>query len=411
MKRVLGAQWFSLALVSGVSLALSVAVARLLGPEAFGVYAQAVALGMLLMLVIDGGFGKLLMREHAGVSPALRADTARLHGYAYGHALLVVGLGIAVAALFPLPLHVPTLIATIAAFGVAALANLSMAILRGQGRLMRDAMAQTLSRLLTAAAVALAIIAGAYAPWELLAAQCAGGLLFLWLMSRGVWVRPLFGAPVRVYGAVLPLIALDVATAIYFRSDMLLFKWMGTDKADVGAYGVACRLIEAALMLATPISLLLFRRYRQSAVVNANEVVRQIFPMALMMGGVGLLVFIAALTAGGGFFSAVFGEGYALAGELFKVLSLMLVAALANGVLGQGVFALGLDRAYLIVVCVAAVFNVAGNVLAMPVYGVWAAAWLTVATEVVLGIGLFWIFFRHQRLNGANILQTEDIGQ
>ena len=102
----------------------------------------------------------------------------------------------------------------------------------------------------------------------------------------------------------------------------------------------------------------------------------------------GLLIFLLALPTADVFFRLVFGEGFALAGNLFKVLCLMLVFALTNGVLGQGVFALGLDRHSVWTATVAAVFNVAGNLLLMSTYGVWAAVWMTVATELVLGIGL-----------------------
>jgi len=93
------------------------------------------------------------------------------------------------------------------------------------------------------------------------------------------------------------------------------------------------------------------------------------------------------------FFGLVFGEGFALAGGLFKVLCLMLVFALANGVLGQAVFALGLDGHYARTATAAAFFNVVGNLLLMPAYGVWAAAWMTVATEVVLATGLLVTLF------------------
>ena len=110
--------------------------------------------------------------------------------------------------------------------------------------------------------------------------------------------------------------------------------------------------------------------------------------LAALASGVGLLVFLLALPMADIFFRLVFGDGFGLAGGLFKVLSLMLVFALANGVLGQGVFALGLDRQYVWTASVAAIFNVSGNLLLIPAYGVWAAAWMTVATEVVLGLGL-----------------------
>lgn len=102
------------------------------------------------------------------------------------------------------------------------------------------------------------------------------------------------------------------------------------------------------------------------------------------------MIFLISLPTAGWFFTAAFGEEFALAGDLFKVLSLMLVFALANGVIGQGVFALGEDRRYFWAATVAAVFNVCGNLLVMPAYGVWGAAWMTVATEIVLGAGLLW---------------------
>ena len=75
LKRFLGAQWLAVMFVGGISFILSVFIARQLGPEMFGVYAQAVSLGALLTILIDGGFGKLLMRETVRASPVLEKQT------------------------------------------------------------------------------------------------------------------------------------------------------------------------------------------------------------------------------------------------------------------------------------------------------------------------------------------------
>lgn len=390
LKRLLGAQWLAIAFVGGVSFLLSVFIARRFGPEAFGVYAQAVTLGTLLAILIDGGFGKLLMRETARSTPALGRYSGDLHGLAFGHALLVMTVLGLVAVTLPLQLHGPTLLATVAAFGLAVMGSLSLAILRGKGRLVRDAASQMVNRTLTAVAVALALWLGANAPWQILAAQAVGALLFLSFLMREAWVSPRFRVPGKIYAVVLPLIWLDLATVIYFRSDMLLFKAMGVSKADVGAYGVAFRLIEAILLLATPVSLILFRHFRLNVDSLGNATLWRMLRIAGLAGGAGIAFFLMALPTTNWFFTTFFGERFALAGDLFKVLSLMLVFALANGVIGQGVFALGEDRRYVWTATAAAVFNVAGNLLVMPAYGVWGAAWMTVATEVVLGAGLLW---------------------
>ena len=62
-------------------------------------------------------------------------------------------------------------------------------------------------------------------------------------------------------------------------------------------------------------------------------------------------------------------------------------------------FALGLDRYYVWTATVAAVFSIGGNVVLMPIYGVWAAAWMTVGTEVVLCAGLSAALFSVQKNN------------
>ena len=43
-------------------------------------------------ILIDGGFGKLLMRETVQASSALEEYNAALHGFAFGHACMALTL-------------------------------------------------------------------------------------------------------------------------------------------------------------------------------------------------------------------------------------------------------------------------------------------------------------------------------
>jgi O-antigen/teichoic acid export membrane protein len=124
-----------------------------------------------------------------------------------------------------------------------------------------------------------------------------------------------------------------------------------------------------------------------------RQALLRVVRLAAIASGLGMAIFLVSWPVADDLFRMVFGEGFALAGSLFKVLCLMLVFALANGVLGQAVFALGLDSFYAWTATAAAFFNVAGNLLLMPTYGVWAAAWMTVATELVLATGLLTALF------------------
>lgn len=393
---MLGAQWLAIGVVGAVSFLLNVFIARSFGPEAFGVYVQAITLGMFLLVLVDGGFSKLLLRETARSTPALAGDAKNLHSFAYGHGLTVTALLLAVVLVVPLPAHPPTLVATVLAFAITAFIYLSLAILRGEGRLVRDALWQISSRIVTATLMIAVISLGADAPWQVLAAQFVGGLFFLAYLMRAGWVLPKFYASWRIYRVLLPLVWLDLATTIYFRSDMVLFKFADVPKADIGAYGVAFRVIDAVLLLASPVSLILFRHFRLSGEDLRKLPLRRIARLAGLGSGIGLMIFLLALPTADWFFAAIFGAGFELAGDLFKVLCLMLVFALGNGILGQGIFALGLDRQYVWTATTAAVINVSGNYLLLPAYGVWAAAWMTVATEMVLACGLAGALWRYR---------------
>jgi O-antigen/teichoic acid export membrane protein len=68
------------------------------------------------------------------------------------------------------------------------------------------------------------------------------------------------------------------------------------------------------------------------------------------------------------------------------ILGCSLIFILPNGILNQAALALGLERWFAISATIAAIVNIVGNMLFIPVYGVMAAAWMTVITEAVLGI-------------------------
>ena len=189
------------------------------------------------------------------------------------------------------------------------------------------------------------------------------------LMRRG-WIMPIFRVPRQVYATNIPLVWVDLATVVCYRSDMLLFKFADVAKADVGAYGVAFSLIEAFLLLASPVGLLPFRSFRQNEAVMGRQALLKVVRLAAFASGLGMMIFLVSWPVVEVLFRLVFGEGFTLAGNLFRVLCLMLVFALANGVLGQAVFALGLDRSYAWTATAATFFNFAGNQLLMPDYGV-----------------------------------------
>lgn len=390
--RFLGAQWLAVGFIGLVSFGLSILIARTLGPDLFGVYAIAVSAGALLAILMDGGFSKLLQRERTRVTPSLAPVLPILPGLSYGHAMSVV-LGLSVLAVLIFPKHALTTLAALWLFGATVLNQFGLAILRGDGRLVRDASWQVGNRTFTALCVAAALFLGASQPWQMLIAQFIGTAAFGFLVARYLRVRPLFRISPTVYRAVLPFVWLDFATALYFRADMLVFQFLSVPKLEVGQYGVAYRLIEAVLLLASPVGLILFRRYRQDSAIPA-QMIKGMWPALMGATFIGLGIAILFWFFGHDLISLAYGSAYQGAGKLLIVLGCALIFILPNGVLSQAALALGLERWFAFSASIAALVNIGGNLLLIPIYGAIAAAWMTVLTELILGAclatGLVW---------------------
>jgi O-antigen/teichoic acid export membrane protein len=384
--RFLGAQWLAIAYIGLVSFGLSILVARTLGPDLFGVYAVALSVGALIAILIDGGFSKLLQRERAQESVTLAEIVPALPALAYGHAMFAI-IVFSVLAVLLFPDYTMTTLVTVWFFGAAALNQYGLAILRGDGRLVRDAFWQIGNRTLSALCMAAAVLfLGANQPWHVLMAQFVGTATFGLFVALFLRVRPRLVVPPAVYRAVLPLVWLDLATALYFRSDMVVLEFLKTPQVEVGHYGVAYRLIEAFILLASPMGLILFRHFRQSSDMPVLMVRQMLLPpmaiATLIGGGLALSMWFCSDMI----VSLAYGQAYQGASKLLAILGCSLIFIFPNGILNQAALALGLERWFAQSATIAAIINIAGNLLFIPVYGTMAAAWMTVITEATLGI-------------------------
>jgi len=383
--RFLGAQWLAIAYIGLASFGLSILVARTLGPDLFGVYAVALSLGALVAILIDGGFSKLLQREGARGSAALVQIGPALPAMAYGHAIIAI-FALSVLAVLLFPQNKMTSLITVWCFGAAVWNQYGLAILRGDGRLVRDASWQIGNRTLSAVCMATAVLfLGASLPWHVLMAQFVGTAAFGLFVTFFLRIRPRFTIPSAVYRAVLPLVWLDLATALYFRSDMVLLEFLNAPKIEIGHYGVAYRLVEALILLASPLGLILFRHFRQGSDMPVRMVRQMLLPPMACATLVGVALALLMWFGSETIVRLAYGQSYQGSGMLLSILGCSLIFILPNGILNQAALALGLERWFAISATITALTNILGNLLFIPVYGAMAAAWMTVLTEAVLG--------------------------
>ena len=377
-----------------VATLLSFALGRVLGPESFGVYSAVLTAASLFAIVQDGGFSPLLFRETARPTPGFAPGP--LFNLGLGHVLVVTAAGVLCAAALPLAEKPATLLA-LCYYGLFCAGNYLSASLKGQGRFPDEARWRVCVRTATALGVSAALCLPAAGPTAVFAGLLAGQAAAMVLpLAAPLRVRPVLVKSWGLYRHCGSFLLISAATSIYFKSDIILLNLVTGDSAQVGQYAASYRLVEAALLFATPLTHLFFRKLRLSFGQPATFK-RSLRTMLAVMTGLGLGGTVLALLLGPWIIGLAFGPRYGPAQELCFWLMPALAFLLPNGVLTQALVAMGRERFYARLTVLTALANIGFNLGLIPLLGAKGSALSTVATEAVLMVGLWYGYSRKER--------------
>lgn len=187
-----------------------------------------------------------------------------------------------------------------------------------------------------------------------------------------------------------PLFCNNLLAAAFFRVDVpLLQAWQGA--AVVGWYTAAYKVIDAALLLPSSLTLALFPTMARQAAI-AHEALQRTYHLAvryllalafpLAVGTTALAEPITALVGGRAFLPHA-----ALA---LQWLIWFLPLSYVNGVTQYVLIALGRQRSVTVAFLIVVLFNVVANAVAIPLLSYRGAALVTVLSEVVLLLPFAW---------------------
>lgn len=326
---------------------LQIALARLLGPTAFGLYGLALSVQHFGLVLQEGGYRTLIMRETARSTPDFPATPARLMRIALGHAIaatpLVAGVALLVLGVEP-TLVAALLLATLG--GLAkAVTSMASASLIGAGNFLREANWQILSRLaLTGAGLGAAltgdaaIVLGALGVMQL--------ALLLPALSGVSLPRPAFAMPAPVLHFTGKMMLLALLTTLYFRIGPLMLYQLSGDLVAISQFALVHRLLDAAIFMMTPVAQLVFVSTRRQegalppsaklALIAAAWIVAMLLAAAL---GFRFGADIVALLAGEAFrpagaLAGWFALAFMLAGPNFLLMQHLLARNAEGLVLG-----------------------------------------------------------------------------
>lgn len=376
---------------------------RMLGPEQFGHYAWLLALGAIAQLVADGGlylsFTRVLAQTPERAARLLsEVATLRL-------LLLALVFGVAAGGVYLVPTVrplVPAFVVVAVGLALQSLSQLYMGAFQYYRSIWRATAGDVVGRLLQIAGVLW--VARWYPTVTGAVMVLTGSMAVSWVVHQLLLPGAVRWRPVAAWvawrGWVVsswPLGAMLLLNAIYFRIDTLMLTFLRSS-AEVGWYGVAYRVIESALFFPAMFGGLLLPRLAAAAAAQRTADVRQYIEeglRVLVVGAVGVLLVV-------GLFAPVLirliaGPAFAPAGPLLRVLSVALAAMFLGNLFGFTLVALQQQRRLLTLYAWLVVGNVAANFLLIPRWGALAAAWTTVATELIAMTVAGWLVWRLTR--------------
>jgi O-antigen/teichoic acid export membrane protein len=418
----------------GVNFATQVLIVRYLSKADFGVFAYGLALVTMGQSIAVLGLDKAVAR----FLPIY--DEQRAHDKLLGALLLVIGtivaLGAAVVALF-WGLH--DLLGGPGAAGGTATTVLLILILLAPLQALDDIVMSTFAvftkpraiffrKYVLAPGLRLAAIlaviasesdvrslAAGYVAAGALAVAAYGAMLVRTLRRNGI----LGPAPLRaarllareIYGFALPLLAVDLMFVVMNGSNVVLLGFFG-DASDVADYRVVqpaahlnVLVMTSFTLLFTPMAARLFARDDRAGIQELY------WRTAVWIAVFSFPVFAATFALSHTLTVAMFGEQYASSAPILALLSLGYYFSAALGFNGLTLRVYGLVRYSVVIAVVAAIANVALNLILIPRYGALGAGIGTCATLVFhnvlkqaglrMGTGISVLHRRHLRVYGV----------
>jgi O-antigen/teichoic acid export membrane protein len=227
--------------------------------------------------------------------------------------------------------------------------------------------------------VALAIVA--------FAVTSLNGVLFLLLQrhllfhARLVWD---WGEGRRLLRSSFPLLLNSLLLVVFFRFDTLILRGV-SDSSAVGTYDAAYKWINMTTIIPAYFVAAVFPLLARYAATDRPALVRAYHHALSLLQIIAWPITSAVVVLSGELIGLLGGREYLPGAALaLAILIWFLPLSYANGVTQYVLIALQRQNSITVSFAIAAIFNLAANVLLIPLYGYFAAATITVATEVVI---------------------------
>jgi O-antigen/teichoic acid export membrane protein len=367
---------------------VTIAAARRLSSEEFGVFALGTTIGWMAVVASDFGLQMHLARVVARAPESAGNEFRkwlRVRASLAAGALLIVGLFLLFVGAGQ---HATAIVLFVTGYLAAGLVEFVHYFYRGLSRTDIESTLTLWQRLATLAGAGIAL-------WLRPDPTTLAAAMVVPPVATAVYTVRLASGMGRVSKSLTPPVQSSVSefvrdvapvgagvlfSALYFRIDVFLLEaWQGTE--TVGLYNAVFRIVEALRLF--PAALLAVMLPRLVRAASPRPLVR----MASVLTSFGVLVAAALWFAADRLVPALYGPSFAAAVPALQLLAISFPLMSLNYALTYQLIGWNGHRAYAALCLAALFFNVVLNARLIPAMSLNGAAWSTLATEALLTAG------------------------
>lgn len=400
-----------------LGVAIIALMTRHLGQTGFGYYSTAITFFQIFAIMLDLGINVMIVQmlgEHKGDEAYEKRAVSATMTLRIITALVVLGLAPFIALLFPYAWEVKIAIfALTVSFFSASLNQVVIGVQQRHLKMYAVAISEVLGR----AVLLIGLLMAVWLGWGLLAISIfvslgsAINLLINWGVARRYasfawnWDPDFWTQLLKRSWPIGVSIIFNLA---YFKADTFVLSLVRSPE-EVGVYSAAYRVLEILVtfpfMLAGIMLPLFSNAWAKKDLPRFNQLVRQANNVIILLAAP---LALGTLVMGVPLMTFVSGQEFAESGEILKILAFAVSIIYLGTIASHVVVAVNAQMKMLPVYIGAAILAVAGYIIFIPVYGMWAAAWMTLISEAVVAGAAIRITYKAapQSISWSIILKT-----
>jgi len=377
---------------------------RYLGQEQFGWYITTISFLGSIGILIDFGLTPVSAQMLSEPDIDHNRLLKNLLGYRLVTAVIFLGIAPLIALSFPYPYEVKVAIAfSTISFLATALNQVLVGYYQTKLKMHIQVLGEVAGRIVLVSGLWFFITNGyGFLPiMGVLVASSVSYTTVLWYVAKksvpigfdwdmAVWKR--------ITHTMWPIALSIIFNVVYLKGDTILLS-LFRPQTDVGIYGAAYRVIDiltqTAMMLMGVMLPLLAYHWTRKDTEHFRKFYQQSFDLLMLVAipmTVGILILAEPIIV------FVAGAEFASAAVPLRILALAILGVYAGAIAGHTIVAIGKQRQTVWIFLSAAILTLIGYLYTIPLYGMFGAAWMTVASEVYVGALLFLSIQRYTQI-------------